>query len=70
MVAEITTVSLGVGYEISYAENKKPILCLFRQIEGKRVSAMITGNKKLNVREYQIIADVPAILEDFFHSLS
>ncbi len=45
MIAEVTVPSLGVGYEISKAEsNGKPVLCLYREQDGKRLSAMIRGN--------------------------
>jgi 2'-deoxynucleoside 5'-phosphate N-hydrolase len=44
VIAEISNPSLGVGYEICYAEHlKKPLLCLFKQ--GLSISKMITGNK-------------------------
>jgi nucleoside 2-deoxyribosyltransferase len=43
LVAEVSTPSHGVGYEIALAlVLHKPVLCLYRQ--GARVSKMITGN--------------------------
>lgn len=43
LIAEVSTPSHGVGYEIALALSLgKPVLCLYRQ--GKRVSKMITGN--------------------------
>ena len=43
LIAEVTTPSHGVGYEISYAlERGKPVLCLYRQ--DVVVSKMLTGN--------------------------
>ena len=42
VVAEVSTPSHGVGFEIAYAlERGKPVLCLAR--EGVRVSKMLTG---------------------------
>ena len=42
VVAEVSTPSHGVGFEIAYAlERGKPVLCLARK--GVRVSKMITG---------------------------
>ncbi len=42
VVAEISTPSLGAGYEIAWAvQHAIPVLCLFR--EGLRISKMITG---------------------------
>ena len=66
VVAEVTTPSLGVGYEIGKTEDKKPILCLFREQDGKKVSAMIAGNKNLNIQKYSTIEDVKALLKEFF----
>ncbi len=44
LVAEVTTVSMGVGYEIGRAvESGKKVLCLFRTESGKNLSAMIAG---------------------------
>ena len=46
VIAEVTTPSLGVGYELGIAEKVKiPVLCLYRPIKGKRLSAMISGNE-------------------------
>lgn len=70
VVAEVTTPSLGVGYELSKAENNKPVLCLFRKQSGKSLSAMVAGNKNMKVETYQDISDVEKILENFFAKLS
>lgn len=67
MVAEVTTPSLGVGYEIGRAvEWKLPILCLFRTVDGRTVSAMISGCKGVQMAEYSNTADLPRILDLFF----
>lgn len=68
VVAEVTTPSLGVGYEIGKTEENKPILCLYRIQDEKRISAMISGNKNLQVETYTSIQDVRAIIEKFFKS--
>lgn len=67
VVAEVTTPSLGVGYEIGKAEDRrKRILCLYREQEGKKVSAMIGGNTSIRVEKYRTIHDVEEILKMFF----
>lgn len=67
MVAEVTTPSLGAGYEIGRAESQgKSILCLYREVEGKRLSAMISGNPNLMVREYGDLDEVGRIVGNFF----
>ncbi|HEY8184747.1 MAG TPA: nucleoside 2-deoxyribosyltransferase [Pyrinomonadaceae bacterium] len=67
LVAEVTTPSLGVGYEIGKAtEWGKPVLCLYRQENGRSLSAMISGCKAATVRTYQSPAELTGILEEFF----
>jgi nucleoside 2-deoxyribosyltransferase len=45
VIAEVSTPSHGVGYEIAYALSlKKPVLVCYR--EGATVSKMITGNSQ------------------------
>lgn len=53
IVAEVTTPSLGVGYEIGRAvETGKPVLCLFRADSGRVLSAMIAGCPQIQVLHY------------------
>ena len=53
VVAEVTTPSLGVGYEIARAAVMgKPVVCLFRPETGRRLSAMVRGNPAVKVLEY------------------
>lgn len=66
LVAEVTTPSLGVGYEIAKAtEWGKPVLCLYRTGTGRPLSAMIAGSEGVTVREYQSAASVKAIASEF-----
>ena len=69
VVAEVTTPSLGVGYEIGKAEKEKPVLCLFREQDNKLLSAMIGGNKNLKVEKYKTLEDISEILEKFFKDI-
>lgn len=70
VIAEVTSPSLGVGYELAKAEIWKiPTLCLYRPTDGKRLSRMITGGKHFNVCYYQNSKDLPRILENFFRKL-
>ncbi len=44
VVAEVSTVSMGVGYEIGRAvEAGKKVICLYRSYPGQHLSAMIAG---------------------------
>jgi len=68
MVAEVSTPSHGVGYEIALALNlRKPVLCLHRQ--RARISKMITGNDEptITVANY---ADVAGALQLVRHFVS
>jgi nucleoside 2-deoxyribosyltransferase len=70
LVAELTVTSLGVGYEIGFAESLgKPILCLYRKVEGRHLSSMITGNSKLRIEYYQNVSELTAIFEKFFNEV-
>ena len=66
VIAEVTTPSLGVGYELGIAAKLKiPVLCLYRPIKGKRLSAMISGNEKFNCQAYQILDDAKVHINKF-----
>jgi nucleoside 2-deoxyribosyltransferase len=59
LIAEVTQVSLGVGYELGFAESlNKKIICLYREKEGKSLSAMISGNKNFKVIIYKELKEV------------
>jgi hypothetical protein len=67
LVAEVSTPSLGVGYEIGRAiEWKTNILCLYRPGAGRRLSRMITGNLDIVIIEYKTLAELPAALGHYF----
>ena len=66
LVAEVTTPSLGVGYEIGKAtEWGKPALCLYRQTDIRPLSAMISGCRGVTVRLYQHTDELPKILDEY-----
>ena len=68
LVAEVTTPSLGVGYEIAYAEKlNKRVFCLFRNSEEKRLSTIITGDPKLDVCWYDKVEDAYEAIDEFFN---
>jgi nucleoside 2-deoxyribosyltransferase len=66
MVAEVTTPSLGVGYELASAQQlDKRILCLFRTSSGRSLSAMISGAEELKVVEYENLEEATTAIETF-----
>ncbi|MDB5259442.1 MAG: hypothetical protein JWO73_650 [Candidatus Taylorbacteria bacterium] len=65
VVAEVTTASLGVGYELGQAQAMgKPVICLYRKMEGKLLSAMFTGNSYMQIFQYMNLEDAAKIVAD------
>lgn len=70
VIAEVTNPSLGVGYEIAAAEKMgKPILCLYRPVGGKKLSAMISGSPGATILEYNSVASAEHAIAAFLHNL-
>lgn len=70
MIAEVSTPSHGVGYEIAIAlELKKPTLCCYRN--GKTVSKMILGNNEagMQVEVYEDERQVIDIVDGFLAAI-
>ncbi|MBC8506906.1 MAG: nucleoside 2-deoxyribosyltransferase [Anaerolineales bacterium] len=69
LIAEVTTPSHGVGYEIGYALHVgKPVLCLHRR--SVDISKMITGNPDINLRvvDYKSWEEVEGKLQAFLET--
>ena len=63
LVAEVTTPSLGVGYEIGRAvEWGKRVIGLYRPSPERRLSGMIAGCAGIMVHPYDEPSELPAIL--------
>ncbi|NTU62020.1 MAG: deoxyribonucleoside 5'-monophosphate N-glycosidase [Chloroflexi bacterium] len=71
MIAEVSTPSLGVGYEYGLAvQLGKPVLCVYRS--GVRLSKMITGNSapNLSVTTYSSDVELDEQVEVFLKNLT
>jgi hypothetical protein len=71
LIAEVSTPSHGVGYEIAYALGLgKPVLCCYQ--DGVTVSKMILGNDSpgLTVRSYENEDDLRELLDQFLADAS
>ena len=67
IIAEVSTPSLGVGYEIGICEQwGKRIHCLFRPASGRRLSAMIESCPGLTLEKYETIEEVEQIINRWF----
>jgi 2'-deoxynucleoside 5'-phosphate N-hydrolase len=70
VIAEVTNPSLGVGYEIAAAEKMgKPVLCLYRPSEGKKLSAMISGSPGATIVEYTDVLAVEHAIATFMSNV-
>lgn len=66
VIAEVTTPSIGVGYEIGVAEAlEKTIVCLFRPNSGVRRSAMLASEGISHI-EYKTFKDLQPKLAKLF----
>ncbi len=71
IVAEVSTPSLGVGYELGRAESLgKPTLCLYREQAGRRLSAMVSGNPEMVVVRYQTVEEALTHIRTFLRDFS
>jgi 2'-deoxynucleoside 5'-phosphate N-hydrolase len=71
LIAEVSTPSLGVGYEIALAvQLGKPVLCVYRS--GVQLSKMISGNSAphLAVEAYSSEAELDEQVEVFLKELT
>jgi len=70
IIAEVTNPSLGVGYEIALAEIQgKPILALFNEASGRKLSAMIDGAPGVQVCNYSELSSAKDVIDQFLDSL-
>jgi nucleoside 2-deoxyribosyltransferase len=69
VVAEVTSPSHGVGYEIAIALTlKKPVLCLYER--GRKVSKILTGNSSpyLKLSAYSSIDEAKEAVRGFLEA--
>jgi len=68
LVAEVSTPSIGVGYEIAVARyvHDIPVICLYRPAFTSRCTAMIAGDAGIKLLEYtdDSVEDLLARLSD------
>ncbi len=70
MVAEVSAVSHGVGYEIAYAHHVRHIPILMLAHTGTSVSTMLIGSGALSLRYYNDIAELEAAMTPFLETLN
>lgn len=63
LIGECTCPSLGVGYELAYAESKGKPCHIFYDKSKTQLSAMLTGNPYFQIHPYESEADIYPILD-------
>lgn len=63
VIAECSTPSLGVGYELAYAEARSIPVHIFYDRLRTNLSAMLTGNSYFHIHPYTTEADIYPILD-------
>jgi nucleoside 2-deoxyribosyltransferase len=70
IVAEVSTSSTGVGYELGIAESRGlPVLCLYRNDPIHQLSGMVEGNPKFSIARYDNLVDASIALQRFFKDI-
>ena len=60
LVAEVSMPSTGVGYEVATARYRRdiPVICLYRPAYTKRCTAMVGGDRQIELIEYDDAAEM------------
>ena len=66
VIAECTCPSLGVGYELAYAENLGKPCFLFYRRSAVQLSAMLTGDPYFRIIPYETEDEVFAAVDSIF----
>lgn len=63
--AEVTVPSLGVGYELGYADShNKRIICVYDETITPKITTMLRGNNRLKIIPYTDINEIINNLEN------
>ena len=66
VVAECTTPSLGVGYELAYAEKLGKPVHIFYDSTRTTLSAMLTGDKYFDIHPYKTEEEIYPVIDSIF----
>ncbi|MEA2239632.1 MAG: 2-deoxynucleoside 5-phosphate N-hydrolase [Thermoanaerobaculia bacterium] len=60
VVADVSKPSTGVGYEIATARYRFgiPVICLYRPAHTSRCTAMVSGDRSIELIEYEAVSDL------------
>ena len=63
VIAECTTPSLGVGYELAYAERYGKTVHIFYDRSRSQLSAMLTGDEYFSIHPYSDAEEIFPVLD-------
>ena len=69
VIAECTSPSLGVGYELAYAEKYDKPCFLFYRRSKCQLSAMLTGNPYYKIYAYETKEEIFEFIDDILRNL-
>lgn len=64
VIAECTSPSLGVGYELAYAESHRIPVYIFYDRNRTQLSAMLNGDAYFSIHPYQEEAEIYPVLDE------
>ncbi|MBQ7771803.1 MAG: nucleoside 2-deoxyribosyltransferase [Bacteroidales bacterium] len=67
VIAECTCPSLGVGYELAYAEKFGKPCHIFYDRSKTQLSAMLTGNPYFHIHPYTIEEEIFSVLDELLN---
>ena len=67
VIAECTCPSLGVGYELAYAEAHNIPVHIFYDKWKSNISAMLNGNSYFNIHPYETEDEIYPIIDTILH---
>ena len=67
VIAECTCPSLGVGYELAYAEAHNIPVYIFYDKSNANISAMLNGNEYFNIIPYESEDEIYHNLDNILH---
>ena len=67
VVAECTQVSLGVGYELAYAEAHNKEVHIFYRPKETPLSAMLAGNERFHIHRYENADEILAQVREMWN---
>ena len=66
-IADVSSPSLGVGWELAYSQSKRLPILAVASIKSKNISAMILGNPYISFKRYKSLKDLKNIIKEWIN---